>query len=73
VDQKGGDRPVNDAQHLAHCLQVGGEQKAQGVEEEVIARLGESLATDKVSETKLNQEDAGVSASNSGSLVQQFR
>ena len=30
MDQVGGDRPVNDAQHLAHGLGVGGKQVAQG-------------------------------------------
>jgi len=30
VDQVGGDRPVNDAQHLAHGLGVGRKQVAQG-------------------------------------------
>ena len=30
MDQVGGDRPVNDAQHLAHGLGVGRKQEAQG-------------------------------------------
>ena len=30
MDQVGGDRPVNDAQHLAHGLGVGRKQVAQG-------------------------------------------
>ena len=55
MDQVGGDRPVNDAQHLAHGLGVGGKQVAQGKGE-----ADDSLAQWHIGEDFIRQQNGSL-------------
>jgi hypothetical protein len=55
VDQVGGDRPVNDAQHLAHGLGVGGKQVAQGK-----GKADDPLAKRDIGKYLIGQQGGGL-------------
>jgi len=55
MDQVGGDRPVNDAQHLAHGLGVGRQQVAQGKGE-----ADDSLAKRDIGKYLIGQQGGGL-------------